>query len=84
VSLGHLDEIFFELASAVAVLKQNSKKFAGRRRVYFFGSNETAALLVLAMRIETQPVKSNIQGAASPNGCSPLSAKFEIPQSSKE
>jgi hypothetical protein len=39
---------------------------------------------VPAIRIETEPVQFNIQGAAGLNGCCGLSAKFEIPQKSKK
>jgi hypothetical protein len=70
--------------SAITLLKQDSKKIAGRRRIYFSGMEKTIALLMKAMRIESEPVKFNIQGAASLTGCCGLSSQFEIPQYSKE
>jgi hypothetical protein len=47
--------------SAKTLLKQDSEKIADRRRIYFFGLEKALAPLAIAMRIETEPVKFNIQ-----------------------
>jgi hypothetical protein len=51
---------FFQFMSAVALLKQDSKKIAGRRAP-IFGSKKMAPLVVLPKRIETELVQFNIQ-----------------------